>query len=34
MASAAALTLGRYTIPVYEIYKVGRRRAGSMAWTC
>jgi cyanophycinase-like exopeptidase len=23
MASAAALTLGRYTIPVYEIYKVG-----------
>ncbi len=24
MASAAALTLGRYTIPVYEIYKVGQ----------
>ena len=23
MASAAALTLGRFTIPVYEIYKVG-----------
>ncbi|MGA2512836.1 MAG: hypothetical protein ABSG37_04375 [Candidatus Limnocylindrales bacterium] len=23
MASAAALTLGRYTVPVYEIYKVG-----------
>ena len=22
-ASAAALTLGRYTVPVYEIYKVG-----------
>jgi cyanophycinase-like exopeptidase len=25
MASAAALTLGRFTIPVYEIYKVGER---------
>jgi cyanophycinase-like exopeptidase len=24
-ASAASLTLGRYTIPVYEIYKVGER---------
>ncbi len=24
MASAAALTLGRFTIPVYEIYKVGQ----------
>ena len=24
-ASAAALTLGRYTVPVYEVYKVGRR---------
>ena len=33
-ASAAALTLGRYTVPVYEIYKVGvdpglGRRTGS-----
>jgi cyanophycinase-like exopeptidase len=25
MASAAALTLGRFTIPVYEIYKVGEQ---------
>lgn len=28
-ASAAALTLGRWTIPVYEIYKVG----GPLGWT-
>src|SRR5213079_2195859 len=27
-ASAAALTLGRLTVPVYEIYKVG----GDVAW--
>jgi len=34
MASAAALTLGRYTIPVYEIYKVGEAPRWLPGWIC
>ena len=33
-ASAASISLGRYALPVYEIYKAGRTPSGRTAWTC